>query len=265
MSNTFAVKEVLDFTVEKYVSSGRGDILFTVDYATQTNISTSAERLDIRGGSGNFKIVSIDHTKDCTFAATLPIVDIKTLAVKLGKDITKGATTTPMKEILAADASNTITLSQTPITSTLKVYQLVGERDLGTEQIAGDPALNQDEYSISGTTITLNETTAPEGTKFIVFYDYTSGINAENIKITAEDFPQFIKLTGRGLMNDDVDGTLVPVSFTIHKAKVQPNFELTMSSDSATELDFTCDCYTILNANGEREFVDIVKLNDEAK
>ncbi len=265
MSNTFAVKEVLDFTVEKYVSSGRGDILFTVDYATQTNINTSAERLDIRGGQGNFKIISIDHTKDCTFAATLPIIDIKALAVKLGKDITKGATTAPMKEILTADASNTITLSQTPITGTLKVYQLVGERDLGTEQIAGDPALNQDEYSISGTTITLNATTAPEGTKFIVFYDYTSGINAENIKITAEDFPQFIKITGRGLVNDDVEGTLFPVSFTIHKAKVQPNFELTMSSDSATELDFTCDCYTILNANGEKEFVDIVKLNDEAK
>lgn len=265
MSNTFAVKEVLDFTVEKYVSSGRGDILFTVDYATQTNISTSAERLDIRGGLGNFKIISIDHTKDCTFTATLPIVDIKALAVKLGKDITKGATTTPMKEILVADASSTITLSQTPITGTLKIYKLVGERDLGVEQIAGDSSPNENQYSITGNVVTLNATTAPEGTKFIIFYDYISGVNAENVKITAEDFPQFIKLTGRGLVNDDVDGTLVPVTFTIHKAKVQPNFELTMSSNSATELDFTCDCYTILNANNEREFVDIVKLNEEAK
>jgi hypothetical protein len=37
-----------------------------------------------------------------------------------------------------------------------------------------------------------------------------------------------------------------------------------MASDAATELDFTVDCYTILNSEGKREYVDIVKLDDEA-
>lgn len=52
MSNTFALKEVMDVTVFNYSSSGYGSALFTVDYAGSSNISTSAERLPIRGGQG---------------------------------------------------------------------------------------------------------------------------------------------------------------------------------------------------------------------
>jgi len=264
LSNTFAIKEVLDFTVEKYSSTGRGDVLFTVDYASQSSVNTTAERLPIRGGQGNYKILDLDHTKDCTFASMLPIVDIKALAVKIGKDITTGATTVPMDETLTTSATNTITLSQTPLVGTLKVYLVTDERDLSTEQVAGDPALNVNEYSISGNIITLNATSAPEGTKVFVSYNYTSGANAQNIKITASDFPGFITIRGRGLVDDDQDGLRVPVTFKVHKAKVQPSFEITMASDSATELDFTTDCYTILNSSNEREYIDIVKLQDEA-
>jgi len=110
----------------------------------------------------------------------------------------------------------------------------------------------------------LNSTTAPVNTKFICTYEYTSGTTAQDIKITATDFPGYITITGRGLVDDDQEGEKIPVSFKVHKAKVQPNFELTMASNAATELDFTVDCFTVLNDANEREYVDIVKLNDEA-
>ena len=264
MSDTFAIKEVLDFTVFKYSASGYGDVLFTVDYATNSTVSTTAERLPIRGGQGNFKLLDLDHSKDCTFAAMLPLVDINALAVKLGKDVSVGAVKTPMKEILSASATNTITLTKTPLTGTLKIHLLENERDLGTVQTVGTPASSPNTYSIADKVVTLNATTAPENTKFIVFYEYTSGTAAQNIKITATDFPNFITITGRGLVDDDQEGQKIPVSFKVHKAKVQPQFELTMASDAATELDFTTDCYTVLNSAGEREYIDIVKLNDEA-
>jgi len=45
---------------------------------------------------------------------------------------------------------------------------------------------------------------------------------------------------------------------------VQQEFELTMEGSNATELAFNCDCYTILNAAGNREYVDINVLQDEA-
>lgn len=264
MSNTFAIKEVMDYTVSRYSSTGVGDALFTVDYASSSTINTTSERLPIRGGQGNFKILDLDHTKDCTFESMLPIVDTKALAAKLGVDVTEGATTAPKKEVKTADASNKITLASTPASGTLKVYLVTNERDISTEQTAGTPASVVNEYSISGTEITLNATTAPEGTKFMVLYDYTTGSSAQNIKITATDFPNFITITGTGLVDDDQAGQKIPVTFKIHKAKVKPEFALTMASTAATELDFTCDCYTVINSAGDREYIDIVKLNDEA-
>ena len=264
MSNTFVIKEVLDYNVSEYATSGYGDFLFSVDYAKSSTVQTTAERLPIRGGQGNYKIMDLDHTKDCMFNSVLPLVDIKALAVKLGKDVTIGATTAPKKDIKTVSATNTITLSNTPLAGTLKVYILSGERDLGTIQTVGTPGTTPNTYSIATATITLNATSCPEGSKIIAFYDYTSGVTAQNIKITAADFPSFITITGRGLVDDDVTGLKIPVTFKVHKAKVKPEFELTMASDAATELAFDCDCYTILNSSAEREFVDIVKLNDEA-
>lgn len=264
MSNTFAIKEVLDYNVFTFSASGYGDLLFTVDYAAESTLSTTAQRLDLRGGQGYFKLVSIDYQKDCSFTSKLPLVDITALATKLGKSITTGATTANKKVILTADGSNTITLPDTPLTGTLKIYKLLFERDLGTEQTLGTPATTVDTYSISTATVTLNATTAPQGTKFLCTYEYTSGTAAQNIRITATDFPSFITVTGRGIVNDDQEGKLIPVSFKIHKAKVKPAFDLTMSSSKATELDFSLDCYTILNSDNVREFADIVKLSDEA-
>jgi hypothetical protein len=264
MSDTFAIKEVLDLNVFTFASSGYGNLLFTVDYAGTTNVNTTGERLPIRGGQGNYKILDLDHSKDCTFVGTFPLIDINALAVKLGKSVTKGAKAVPTKEILSASATNTITLSNTPLANTLKIYKLAFERDLGAEQTVGTPASTENAYSIADDVVTLNATTAPTGTKFIVTYEYTSGANAKNVKITASDFPNFITITGRGLVDDDQEGKKVPVAFKVHKAKVQPAFELTMASDTATNLDFTTDCYTILNAAGEREYVDITLLGDES-
>ncbi|MFA7204597.1 MAG: hypothetical protein WC188_12920 [Candidatus Caldatribacteriota bacterium] len=264
MSDTFAIKEVLDFNVFEYSSTGYGDLLFTVDYAKSSSINTTGERLPIRGGQGNYKIMDLDHTKDCTFNSILPLVDVNALATKLGKAVATGATSATKKEILTTSATNTITLTQTPLTGTLKIYKLAYERDLGAEQTAGTPGTTENKYSIDGKVVTLNATTAPAGSQFICTYEYTSGANAKNIKITASDFPGFITITGRGLVDDDQEGKKVPVSFKVHKAKVQVGFELTMASDAATELDFTTDCYTIINSDGEREYIDIVKLEDEA-
>jgi len=255
LSNTVAIKEVLDFTVFKYST---GAPLFTVDYAKQSNVSTTAERLSIRGGQGNYKIIDLDHTKDCTFGAMLPIVDVNALAVKLGVDVTTGAKTAPNKQILTAGASNTITLAATPLAGTLKLYALENERDLGTVQVAGTPASVENTYSLAGRVITLNATTGATGNKFIAFYDYTSGTTAQNIKITASELPNFIYITGRGIMDDDQEGQKIPVSFKIHKAKVKPEFTLTMAGTEATEIDFTTDCYSIYNSDGVREYCYII-------
>ena len=261
--NTFALKEVLDYTVEEYSStSTRGDILFSVNYAKDSTLSTTGERLDIRGGQGNYKIISLDHTKDVAFKSVLPIVDINAIAQKLGKSITTGASQAPKREVLTVDGSNQVELAQTPVSGTLKVYILTGTRDLSTEQTSGTPATTENEYSISGTTITLNATSCAEDSKVVVYYEYATGSNSKTIKITADDFPSFIRITGTGVVDDDVTGTRIPITFDIKKAKVKIDFDLTMQSDSATEINFDCDCYAVDDGT-DKLFVDIVKLDDE--
>lgn len=264
MSKSFAIKHVANYTVETYNASGRGDVLFTANYVGTANIETTAERLSIRGGQGNYKIMDLDHTRDTMFNSTLPLVDVEVLATKLGRSVDTGATTVNKETFLTVSASNTVTLPQTPVGSALKIYKVTNERDIGTEQTVGTPATTENEYSISGTTVTLNATTAPEGSKVFVSFDYTSGANAQNIKITANDFPAFITIRGEGLVDDDQIGQKIPVAFVIHKAKVKPEFTLTMESTVATELDFSCDCYAILNSANDYEYLTMTVLQDEA-
>lgn len=264
MSNTMAIKEVLDFTVEEYSPTGRGEVLFTVDYAGQTNINTTAERLPIRGGQGNYKIMDIDHTKDVEFAATLPLIDIKALALKLGTKVTTGASVAPFDRIFTvADGGIVLPTGITPITNSLKIYKVTGKRDIGELLTADVVATVENSYAIADQNITFHEASVPVGSKVFVSFDYTTDVLSENIKITASDFPEEITIRGRGLVVDEYTKEIVPITFKVHNAKVKPEFEITMAGDSASELDFNCDCYAVQNAQGMREFVDIVKLNGE--
>lgn len=177
--------------------------------------------------------MSFDHTKTMDLKCTLPLVDLTMLAQLAGKPLTTGeAVILPKKEILTASVTNTITLSETtPAVGTLQVYLLSGDRDLGIVQAVGTPATAPNTYSIAvGGVITLNTTTAPVGTKFIAFYDYTSGVTVTQVTFTANDFPGYMRVTGEGLATDFVTGNVVPTLFDVKKCKLQSNFSITMSS-----------------------------------
>lgn len=250
MSNQFALKEVLNYTVQKYSPNGfGGDVLFFVDYAKDTMVSTKGERLDIRGGQGNYKLLSMDHTMDATFKATLPLLDTSSLASMTGKPLVTGATTVPKKEIITVSVAGTMNLSETPLTGSLKIYKVNNERDIGTEQTTGTPASTPDKYSIAGKAVTLNTTSAPAGSKFLAVYDYTSTALARKMTITANNFPDYVRITGDGLAVDQVDGLTYPVKFDIKKAKVKPGFEWTIANDKATEIPFEYDLYPVTIGN----------------
>lgn len=139
--------------------------------------------------------MSFDHSKTMGLKCTLPLVDLTMLSQLAGKPLTTGkAVILPQKEILTASATNTITLSKTtPAVGTLQVFLLNGDRDLGIVQTVGTPATAPNTYSVAaGGVITLNATTAPVGTRFIVFYDYTSATTVNQVTFTANDFPGLV-------------------------------------------------------------------------
>jgi len=216
-----------------------------VDYASDSSIATTAERLDLRGGMGNYKLLSLDHSKECTFTLEMPLVDLSFLAMLTGKDLDIGAFNVPKRNVLTASAGNTITISATPIAGSLRLWLLEGDRDYGTEQTAGTPASTVNTYSISGRVITLNATTAPENTKIAVEFLYASAATTRTVHFTADKFPIYVTIDGWGRATDQVTGVERDTVFIIKKAKPKNDFTITQKSTEATMLTMVFDLYTV--------------------
>jgi hypothetical protein len=262
-SKISAITDVLEFSVQDYKTK---DLLFTVDYASSVSFKSSNERLDIRGGMANPILLTTDHTKTFEMNSELPLVDIDLLAHKLGTGLVTGATVATKTERVIVSATNTATFSQIPEATSLKLYTLEDNGNVAGELVAGDPDLNADEYELIGDDVTVNVAVV-EGTTLLAIYEYTTGVTAREISVTAKDFPDFIIVSGRGYMIDKYDGSKVLVSFKIYKGKVDPAFEITAKSGENTSLAFNVMAYAedVRQSNGciIKKFANIVQLPDE--
>lgn len=257
LDNVMGLVDVVEFEVQKF---GTRDLLFSVDYATTVGLAVDAERIDIRGGINNPIRISTDHTKSANFTSELPLVDIKTLGVKLGKAAVKGATTAPKSEKLVV-AGTSVTLTQTPLASTLKVYVLESNgRDVKNELVVGTPASNPLHYSITAKVITVHATVVA-GTLIKVLYDYTTGVSAQLVRVTAKDFAGNVRITGTGYALDE-SGNKAPVSFIVYNAKPTPEFEMVFKSGESTNVPFNCTIYPT-TVGAEQVYFDIIPLGDE--
>lgn len=257
LDNVMGIVDVVEFEVQKFNTR---ELLFSVDYATSVGLAVSAEKLDIRGGLGAPIRISVDHTKSADFTSELPLVDIKALGVKLGKTAVKGATTAPKSEKLVV-ASSSVTLSQTPTVGSLKVYVLEANgRDIKNELTVGTPATGATEYSISNKVITVNVAVVA-GTVIKAIYDYTTGVNAQLVRVTAKDFSGFCRVTGTGYAMDE-SGNKSPVSFIVHKCKPTPEFEIIFKTGEASNIPFNCTMFAH-KIGTEDVFFDIIPLGDE--
>jgi hypothetical protein len=255
MSKQFAIKEVVNCWLSKFADDAP---ICYVDYASDTSVSFEAERLDIRGGQGNFLLCSFDHTKKGMFKLEMPLVDMNFLAQLTGQDITTGTVDIPAREVLTV-ASGAVTLAATPVSGTLSVYKLVDGRDYGTEQTAGSSAV-VNQYTLTGQTITVNATSCPDGSKVIVEYKYTAAATTDTITFTANKFTEYMKINGIGVWFDEYAGSNETVIFEIFKAKPKNNFTLTQKSTEATVLTMEFDLMTVDDASGNKVYMKTYKL-----
>lgn len=88
-------------------------------------------------------------------------------------------------------SSNAVTTSQTSITNTLRVIEkAAGAQPL--KQVSSPSA--DDEYSVSGTTITFNASAFADGTKIKVSYIYADGADGETLTVDPDDLPSNFEL-----------------------------------------------------------------------
>lgn len=255
MGLQYGIKEVLN--VGMYDFATNKPILFA-DYATVSTNEVNGERLFLSGGQGNYRLMSFDHSKTTTLKMTLPMVDLKMLALLAGDDLVTGVAQNVYKREVFTIADGTVTLSETPIADSQVVYALSGLRDNGTEYIKVTSAPTGQQYSISNKTLTFDA--AENGKQVVVWYQYATPTTAQKIGIKANKFAKAVKIFGDGLWRDQETETDKAVKVTVHKAKAQSNFTLTMSSDKATELEVTFDVFAVKDANGDYAYIDYVVL-----
>lgn len=111
--------------------------------------------------------------------------------------LTGGASATGTYKRIRSEAltvgTDTITTSETPITNTLRVVAQ-GSNNQPLKQVASPSA--DDEYSVSGTTITFNSGAFADGTVINVSYFYNDASNGETLTIGPDDLPNSFELWG---------------------------------------------------------------------
>lgn len=206
--------------------------------------------------------MSFDHTKNSTLNITLPLVDLKLLSLLTGEDAITGAADVLKRQILIVSASNTVTLAATPVSGTLYLYDLSGDRDNGTEITVGTPATTPNTYSTSGAVVTLNATSHVAGAQVVAFYQYAAPATSTSISIKANKFPKAVEIYGDGLWRNQEDELDYIVKVHALKARPQGNFTFTMSASEATTLEVVFDLYGVTdNTTGDIKFIDYVVLS----
>lgn len=254
MGLQYGIKEVFKLTFWDFVT---GKPFAYADYAQVTNNEITAERIDLRGGRGNSKIMSFDHTKNSVLTLNLPLVDLNLLSLLGSEDLVTGAANVYKREELTITAGAAV-IAETPIDGSVVVYELAGLRDNGQEytNVASAPAGNQ--FSITGKNMTFDVT--KNGEKIVVWYQYATPTTAQKISIRPDKFPKTVKITGESIWRNQEDDTDTAVFVTIYKAKAQNNFTLTMSATAATTLELKFDMYEFVDTSGKKDYIDYVVL-----
>lgn len=246
----FGIKEVLNFTIAKYNPNPTlAEPILTVDYATVSDIAAQAERLDINGGRGNKRLLSFDHTKVASLPITLPLVDLKMLALISGDKIEEQIKDVFKKEIVIVEEGTLgklkVTLQKTPLEGSLFVHKLEGFRDLGASILS--------DCTISGNVIEIENTPVAVGDEIVVFYHHKTSAAVQTMKFNPTVFGDAVTLFGDTLFRNQYTEEDEVYNFVAYKGRFQPNFTLSMNSTSATVLELTLDLYAYKDKGTQEE------------
>ena len=110
MSDQFIVKEVSNLVFMDYQTQ---EPLGFTDYASVTTSDVKTTRIEVRGGQGNYLLGVVDHSKTVTVTLTLPLVDLKFVAMLNGDTITPQTQNVYQRDKLTVQVVSTGTINVT--------------------------------------------------------------------------------------------------------------------------------------------------------
>jgi len=224
------------------------------DYANTATYEGTSSRV-FAWGAGQRRI-AFDGEKEYTLVVETQVFTMEHLAMLTGESIVKGAKDIYKVEEPIVGVGGTIELSKTPIggASGVSVYNLKNGVIDHTSPLAID--------TVESNTVTLNaDADFVVGETVQVYYQYSTP-KANTISYTAKGFPPYVKLVGDSLLADEVAQVMVAQQMIFYKAKLQPNFSISMSSqgDPAT-LTLTFDLFPV-NVDGVDTIADQIVYED---
>ncbi len=244
--NTYGLREVADLT---FFDLTTNKPFLYMDYALTSTNEHSADTTYATGGKGNPRRLAFDGNRQSTLTISTQIIDFRLISLLAGAEVEKGVTNIFKREVLTAvddTGSVKITLSETPVTSTVTVFPL------SSDAVAGE----EEDITVTGSDVTITDGTA--GTQYVAYYQFESDSNAEKISFKAKNFPKYCRIVGDTLIKNEATGENEPFQMIAHKAKPQANFTLTMASEGdPTTLELTFDLFA--SQENDDEFISYIK------
>lgn len=248
----YGLKEVIDAIFYDSVT-GKPKLFFNT--LKMSNLETSADSVYANGGQGSPRLIGWDFNKTQTLTMQDALVSPESLGMLAGEDAKTGVALIEEREetvvasVDTTEGTATIT-AKNPVKSAIAntfVYKTHGAI-LGTELIV---------ETIADVTITIDNTTAGlvVGDAVSLFYTFESGATAKTVTISADKFPGYYKVVGKTLLRAE-SGADEKFQVVIHKAKLQPNFTLTMDSENVSVFDFNLDIFKAVNS---KSMVELIK------
>ncbi len=233
--NIYGIKDSANVTIKK---KSDGSIFLYADYATTSTNEWKAS--NVYAKSKDVNAIRWDYGREGTLKLEFEIFDLKLISMLVGSEFKTGSNNIYTREVLNVSSGHTITLTETPIESSLQVFKLDSDGITNLAELTvGDPSASETQYSISDKTITLNETAFKEGDKISVFYIKPSS-ESRQLVINADKFAENFEVIGDTYIRG-TDGVDEFVQIDFLNCKPKSNFTISMSASQVTKLSIEFD------------------------
>lgn len=225
--------DINNFVIDRVVravgfSQTDDSVLFAINQVTSPSLNVTSETAEAVDALGT-PIAIFNRAKSAEFSAENALFDLNLMATQAGtsKEVAseEKVIVTPKFETIDLVAEQTeYTLKHAPISAPAEIHILNGDGTLGTVY-----TLAKGDYSVSGSTITLNNTIDADQIMVIYEYNATSAVAVTN---SAVNFPKACKLVLEVLGCDVCDQTkLIYAYLILPNFKISPDFDWSIATD----------------------------------
>lgn len=219
----FGIREILDCTFYDLTDNS---VVAHFDTLKTSDLAVASETVYAMGGRGNAKLIGWDGDKDVTVAVQDALLSDKGLEILTGNARAAGATTVYKRERLTVDASDQVTLEETPLEAATDIEVWKFDTTTGLETM-----VDMTDATLALTVLTFGLSAGlAEGDVVNIYYTYTSGANSDTYVVTAYDFAGSYKVVGYGLVRDYITKADQLMQIIMYNAKVDGNFTISMAA-----------------------------------